>query len=611
MHGLVATLATRPDIATLVQQDDRPALTTALTQAFAAYKTVDNRLAVLEVTDGTGRVVLRGHNPGRFGDDKSKVADVAAALAGRTAIGTVVSPTTGEVALGVAAPLRVGTSVVGTIKAGGYLDRSTAASIVSVTGAEIVLLGAGKLRETTIPGLELAALPPAVLDSARDGMAIETRALIAGTWYLVAVRPVSDLNGKPSATTILLLPEAPYRAILRDAATGLVVAVVAVLGFAMAGALWLATRIAASVRRFSLALRSLAEGDIAVAATPATGIRELAEMAGAIVTLRETVAERQQMQGATEAGLAAERERRALLDSATQRFATAAGALVARLTRATVSMRQAASEMSRTTQQTRESAIGVRARADASRDSLGQVATTTGEVGTSVGEVARQASDAAASAADAVQQVSAADGRVRGLSEAAQEVGAVVRLIADIAGRTNLLALNATIEAARAGEAGKGFAVVASEVKQLASQTSRATDDIARQIGSMQEATQQAVAAVGAVSAAIGGVGSASAAIGAAVQQQEAATREIAEQVRTVEAEVRAAADAMAGMSRITELSHAAEEAVSNAANDVGEVADALNAEVSDFLAGLQDIATTTADPGIAPVLRERQRLAA
>ena len=111
---------------------------------------------------------------------------------------------------------------------------------------------------------------------------------------------------------------------------------------------------------------------------------------------------------------------------------------------------------------------------------------------------------------------------VMGLSEAGQKIGAVVDLINDIAEQTNLLALNATIEAARAGDAGKGFTVVASEVKNLASQTARATQDISAQIAAMQAETEETVTSIKGISEVINRVNEISASIASAVEEQGA-----------------------------------------------------------------------------------------
>jgi methyl-accepting chemotaxis protein len=121
---------------------------------------------------------------------------------------------------------------------------------------------------------------------------------------------------------------------------------------------------------------------------------------------------------------------------------------------------------------------------------------------------------------------------MQSFAEAAKRIGSVVDLIANIASQTNLLALNATIEAARAGEAGRGFAVVASEVKSLAVQTSKATEDIARQIAAVQDTMRRSVERIGAVTETIDEVSRIAGAIASAVTQQSGATSQIATQAQ-------------------------------------------------------------------------------
>ncbi|PZW45062.1 methyl-accepting chemotaxis protein [Humitalea rosea] len=156
------------------------------------------------------------------------------------------------------------------------------------------------------------------------------------------------------------------------------------------------------------------------------------------------------------------------------------------------------------------------------------VAAAAEEMASSIAEITRQVSDAAAVANQAVAEARSTDETVRGLAESAGRIGDVVRMIAGIAGQTNLLALNATIEAARAGEAGKGFAVVASEVKNLAAQTAKATEEIGAQISAMQHATTEAVTAIRAIGATVERTSGIATAIAAAVEEQGAATHEIA-----------------------------------------------------------------------------------
>ncbi len=144
----------------------------------------------------------------------------------------------------------------------------------------------------------------------------------------------------------------------------------------------------------------------------------------------------------------------------------------------------------------------------------------------------RQIAQSNTVSAQAVRQAASTNDEIRAMAEAAQKISEVVRLIDEIASQTNLLALNATIEAARAGDAGKGFAVVASEVKALATQTGKATEEISGQIAGVQSATQRSVAAIGAIGETITTISSISGAIAAAVEEQSAATREIARNVQ-------------------------------------------------------------------------------
>ena len=160
------------------------------------------------------------------------------------------------------------------------------------------------------------------------------------------------------------------------------------------------------------------------------------------------------------------------------------------------------------------------------------VAAAAEELTASIHEISRQVSESAAIARNAVEEATHTSQQVDKLSSSAERIGEVVKLISSIASQTNLLALNATIEAARAGDAGKGFAVVASEVKNLASQTARATDEIGSQISEIQTATGETVGAIRTIRETIERIDTIAAAIAAAVEEQGASTAEIARNVQ-------------------------------------------------------------------------------
>ncbi len=174
------------------------------------------------------------------------------------------------------------------------------------------------------------------------------------------------------------------------------------------------------------------------------------------------------------------------------------------------------------------------------------------------------------------------------LVAAAQKIGDVVALISDVAEQTNLLALNATIEAARAGDAGKGFAVVASEVKNLANQTAKATDDIRDQIANIQAVAEDAAASIRDISGSIAVVSENNTGVSAAVEEQDAATQEIA---RNVEQAAVGTKDVAANVNLVTEgaseTGSAAAQMLSTS-KELAQQSEHLNAEVGKFLDGVR-----------------------
>ncbi len=187
------------------------------------------------------------------------------------------------------------------------------------------------------------------------------------------------------------------------------------------------------------------------------------------------------------------------------------------------------------------------------------VASSAEELAASVAEISRQVSEALSISGEAVAQAEQTSGIVGGLSDAAQKIGEVVELINDVANQTNLLALNATIEAARAGDAGKGFAVVANEVKSLATQTSRATEEIRQQIAGVQNATKEAVRVMAVIGETIAKINDISAAIASAVEEQSAVTQEVSANMQTASEGVNAIS---AAMNRIAEATQEVDDAV-------------------------------------------------
>jgi len=230
------------------------------------------------------------------------------------------------------------------------------------------------------------------------------------------------------------------------------------------------------------------------------------------------------------------------------------------------------------------STIDVADAAQTTSSSATLVAAATEELSASVREITRQVSHASTTAESARDDAEGIQHDVEKLAADAQSIGEVVELITGIADQTNLLALNATIEAARAGEAGKGFAVVASEVKNLANQTSQATDTIDRQIGEIQDATTNVVGKIQEIVNRVNEINEVSGAIAAAVEEQGAATNDIADKVRVVSTESEQVSEQIGHIARSSAGSYASAINVIWAAGDLIDPAKSLETDMDEFL---------------------------
>jgi len=229
-------------------------------------------------------------------------------------------------------------------------------------------------------------------------------------------------------------------------------------------------------------------------------------------------------------------ERKAEMMALADNFESSVMDIVTSVAAASREMEDKARDMSSQAETASHQATAVSAASEQTNSNIQTVASAAEELSLSVKEISEQVAQSNTFANNAVIETGKATEEMKGLVDAAQKIGEVINLISDIAEQTNLLALNATIEAARAGEAGRGFAVVASEVKSLANQTATATDEITKQVDSMQKATEKAVNAIDSIQNVIKRIDEASISISSAVEEQDASTHEIARNVSEVSA---------------------------------------------------------------------------
>ena len=347
--------------------------------------------------------------------------------------------------------------------------------------------------------------------------------------------------------------------------------------------------IARSINRpltaMTVAMETLAAGDIAVA-IPGLGRRdEVGEMAAAVQVFKDSAIENRRMHAEQEALKAeAEQEKRRSMNRMADQFEQSVRSVVSKVAASATQLESSAENLSAMAEQSRTQAMAVAATTEQTSVNVNTVAASAEEMAASIGEISRQVSHSADIARSAAQRADATNTSIQSLADQARGIGDVVKLISDIASQTNLLALNATIEAARAGEAGKGFAVVASEVKNLANQTAKATEEIASQIAAMQQATGGAVDAILEITRTIDEINSIASTIATAVEEQDAATREIARNVQEAAAGTQSISHHIHGVEDAAQGTGAAAGQVLAAARDLNQEAEHLTSQVDRFI---------------------------
>ncbi|MDA8232121.1 MAG: methyl-accepting chemotaxis protein [Magnetospirillum sp.] len=399
-------------------------------------------------------------------------------------------------------------------------------------------------------------------------------------------RVESDLIALQSAETILAQRATARNASTSKAATLVIRGTLAaatlalsVFGFAVARAIYHPLN---GMMEF---MARLAAGNLD-GAVPSTDRRdEVGRMALAVAVFKDHMIEVESLHRDREQAKARmEEERRRTMMRVADQFESGILATVGNVATAADDMHAAAQTMSAAARQSDVRAHKVADAAGHASMNVQTVAAAAEELSASINAITHQVTEAATISSSATEEAAHANDLVRGLAQTASKIGEVIGLIKDVASQTNLLALNATIEAARAGEAGKGFAVVAGEVKNLANQTARATEEITTQISCVQDEIHLAVTAIGRINRVIEQVRDISSGIAAAVEQQGAATAEIARNVQEAADGTNAVSANIAGVTEAAATTEAAAEHVLASAGGLATEAGKLRDGVAAFL---------------------------
>jgi len=447
------------------------------------------------------------------------------------------------------------------------VDASATSQIAADGTAILANISAYEAAANKVFEFALAFAQPQAIEQLRTAVAPAELQLQAASRKLR-----DDMEGRSSA-----------RVAAMEANVGMVgrlvglLSVVLVVGVVIVSYFVIARGVARPVTSLAAIMGRLSGGDNQVAIPFAGRHDEIGEMAKAVSVFRQNAIERARLEDEqTQQQGRAAREKSAALIGMADKIETETSTALESVGARTNAMAATAEAMTASASRTSTSA---QAAATASAHSLANaqtVASAAEELSASIREIGAQVDQSSAIVGRAVAAGSETRATIEALNEQVGRIGAVADMIGEIAARTNLLALNATIEAARAGDAGKGFAVVAAEVKALATQTARATQEIAQHIVQVRSATGVSVAAVARIERTIGEVNAIASSIAAAVEQQGAATAEIARNV----SETASAANEMTG--RATEVTTEAEQTGKHAA-DVRENAAALNSAVRDL----------------------------
>ncbi|MGD1934427.1 MAG: methyl-accepting chemotaxis protein [Candidatus Phaeomarinobacter sp.] len=369
----------------------------------------------------------------------------------------------------------------------------------------------------------------------------------------------------------------------------IIVGIVVVIGAAAIG-IFMSKSVSGPITAMTAAMRRLADQDWNVTIPGTDRKDEIGEMAETVAVFKENGQQTERMRAEeVEREQRLADEKREAMENLADSFETSVGEVVETVAATAKDLKETAQDVSVIAEKTTAQSATVATAAEESSVNVQTVSSATEEMSASIAEMQQQVMRSREVSEQAADSVENASNQVTGLSTAANQIGDVLGIIQDIAEQTNLLALNASIEAARAGDAGKGFAVVASEVKALATQTQKATEQIRTQIEGVQSESETAVTAINGIRDVIAQVTDISQSIAIAIEEQSAATTEIARNAQQAASGTQEVSTSVLGVSEASQQASAASTELLASSGALTEQGDALRERVNVFIAEVRN----------------------
>ncbi|MXN66463.1 HAMP domain-containing protein [Stappia sp. GBMRC 2046] len=424
----------------------------------------------------------------------------------------------------------------------------------------------------------------AVYPVVTKGDTFRGEAIILGTPYYTIYEPIYSKRGDIIGILYAGVRKSVINALMNNITSKLMIAFAAILLVAGASMTFLVRTLLRPIPMLANVTHRLAEDDLDVDVPFADRKNEIGQLATAIATLKTRAEERRDLAASQETDEESRRERQKRIEQMISGFRSQVQSLTSSVGDTVTGLEETSRTLTGLARESAAKASETATSSDEASQNVETVASASEELTASISEISRQIGQTMKVVNQATEGAKSTNEKVASLASAAGKIGEVVTLIQAIAEQTNLLALNATIEAARAGEAGKGFAVVAAEVKELATQTSKATEEISGQISAIQASTREAVTAIGEITETMDEVNGYTSSIATAVEQQGAATNDISQSVLQAARGTSSVTQNMTGLSTTVDQTSAAADEVLRASSDMASKTTALNSEIERFL---------------------------